>query len=100
MDYSFTVLNTRQTYKLKCGHNLLNNLLLHNIKTHAKCGGKAICGRCRVKISCGLNYCNKPAAEEKVVLTELELEQGWRLTCQTYCLKSINLYLPSQDELE
>ena len=100
MTYSITILNTDQAYKINPGHSLLNNLLVNGNTTHAKCGGKAICGRCRVKITSGNESCNKPRAEEKVILTQHELEQGWRLSCQTFCLRNISLYLPSIEEVE
>ena len=98
--FSFTITNTGQSYEFKRGYTLLNNLLLNDITTHAKCGGKAICGRCRVKITTELKHCNKPSAEEKIILSELELEDGWRLACQTHCIKNISLYIPELSELE
>jgi len=97
---SFTLENTQQIFDLNRGYSLLNNLLLNDVTSHAKCGGKAVCSRCRIKITSGLEYCNKPVAEEKVLLTQEELNEGWRLACQTFCLKSLSLYLPSLDEID
>lgn len=97
--YSFILINTDQAYQLKRGYTLLNNFLLNEISSHAKCGGKALCGRCRVKIISGLEHCNRPNPEEKALLTVPELEQGWRLACQTHCIKDVSLYLPSQAEI-
>ncbi len=83
-----------QLYQIKKGQTLLNNLLLNNIHTQSKCGGKAICGYCRVKVLAGQKHCNKPLAEEKNILSKLQIEQGWRLACQVYCLRDISIYLP------
>lgn len=99
-DYSFTIDNTGQSYPLKRGYSLLNNLLLNNIVSHSKCGGKAICGRCRIKITHGLEHCNKPLAEEQVILTNEQLKQGWRLACQTQCIRETHFYIPTQSEIE
>lgn len=87
-------------YPLERSQNLLKNLLINRITTFSKCGGKAICGGCRVKITAGHRYCNKPVAEEKVHMTEQQLEQGWRLACQVFCLRDINVYLPTIEEIK
>lgn len=90
----------RQAYHLEQGQTLLNNMLLHNVLTHSECGGKAICARCRVKILSDKKYCNPITAEEKVMLSTSQLEQGWRLACQTYCLRDVRVYLPSRSEVD
>ena len=98
--YSFTIDNAEQTYPLKRGYSLLNNLLLNNIVTHSKCGGKAICGRCRIKITAGIEHCNKPLPEERGILNSEQIDQGWRLACQTQCIRDIRFYIPTQSEVE
>ena len=99
--FSFTLVDKKssiigQPYRLERGQTLLKNLLLNEITTNSKCGGKAICGHCQVQIISGRKYCNKPVAEEKAQLTGLQIKQGWRLACQLYCLKDVSLYLPSK----
>lgn len=96
---SFTIINTGNKYELQRGYSLLNNLLLNDIITPAKCGGKAICGRCRVRIINGNNYCTKPNPEEKARLNPEQLALGWRLACQTQCIKDIQIYLPDSSEV-
>ena len=92
--------NTGKDYALDRGYSILNNLLFNHIITPAKCGGKAICGRCRIKILSGNEFCNKPNSEEKVHLTDEQLQQGWRLACQTQCIRSIHIYLPDPEEID
>lgn len=96
----FNILNTAQTYELNTGFSLLNNLHMNKISTHGKCGGKAICGYCKIQITCGKQFCNKPLAEEKLILSEQELLAGWRLACQTTCIQNIALYMPQQEDKE
>ena len=91
--------NAKKTVPFNRAYSLLNNFQLNDIATHGKCGGKAVCGDCRVKIMSGLNYCNKPVAQEKMHFSEAELEQGWRLACQTLCLRDIQIYIPALDEI-
>ncbi len=99
--YCFTLFDENKTteghsYPIERGQTLLKNMFLQNISTQSKCGGKAICGLCRVKILSGQNHCNQPLEEEKIILGETQIEQGWRLACQLYCLRDISIYLPSQ----
>ncbi len=103
--YSITFFNDKesasgQVFPLVRGKTLLNNMLLHSVVTHSKCGGKAICGRCRIKILSQQDHCNKPVEEEKFILNESQIEQGWRLACQVHCLRDIQVYLPSVAEIE
>ncbi|MCU7940872.1 MAG: 2Fe-2S iron-sulfur cluster binding domain-containing protein [gamma proteobacterium symbiont of Bathyaustriella thionipta] len=76
---TFSLDKSTHSYVLDRGQSLLKNLTLHNILVYTKCGGKAICGYCRIKILSGHKYCNKPVSEEKIILNEQELKQGWRL---------------------
>lgn len=99
-DPEIIIVNTQQSYPLKRGYSLINNFLMYDIATHAKCAGKALCGGCLVKIIAGQKFCNPPVIEEKIKLNAQALEQGWRLACQTQCLKSIQLYLPTEKEIK
>jgi len=104
-NYTFTIYSSVDAYSTSSGNSytleraksLLNNFMLHGIHTQAKCGGKAICSQCRVKILSEQNYCNKPVAEENIFFTAEQIKQGWRLACQLYSLRDISLYLPSED---
>ncbi|MCW8930224.1 MAG: 2Fe-2S iron-sulfur cluster-binding protein [Gammaproteobacteria bacterium] len=103
--YSFKLVydktdSTGIPYPLERGQTLLKNLLLNNITPFSKCGGKAICGLCRVQVLSGKQYCNKPVIEETNILSNELIEEGWRLACQLYCLKDVQLYLPSKEEIE
>ncbi len=44
------------------------------------CGGAATCGKCRVRIR---GKVCAPTTEEKAILSEAELADGWRLACQS-----------------
>ncbi len=103
-DYSFTVFDSHEItqgkiFPLERGKTIFNNFALQHIQSYSKCGGKAVCGRCRVKILTGQEHCNKPVAEEKIILNPELLEQGWRLACQLYSLKDISIYTPTDEEI-
>ncbi|MCU7835631.1 MAG: 2Fe-2S iron-sulfur cluster binding domain-containing protein [gamma proteobacterium symbiont of Taylorina sp.] len=96
-EYFFTLSasdSPEKKYPLNTAYSLLNNLTFNHITSKGKCGGKAVCGCCRIQITSGQDKCNPPLAEEKVYFTQIELDQGWRLACQTYCLRNIAFNLP------
>ncbi|GAI29111.1 unnamed protein product, partial [marine sediment metagenome] len=44
------------------------------------CGGSGTCGKCRIQIMAGAG---QPVQAEREVFSEAELNDGWRLACQT-----------------
>ncbi len=83
-------------YRLKRGQTLFNNLVINHIHTPAKCGGKGICGGCRIKLLSEQKYCNTINQKEMSLLSEQERREGWRLSCQLYCIHNITLSLASE----
>jgi len=100
-DYVLKIYNSEADFINNSGHGfsfnrsqtLLNNLTLNNIKTPTKCGGKAICGYCRIKVLSNQKYCNKANDAEKSILNKTEINEGWRLACQLYSLRDISICL-------
>jgi len=86
--------HSSQCYVLKRAFTIFNNLTINHVKTQAKCGGKAICGGCRIKVLSQQKYCNKINTKEIAVLSKDELNNGWRLSCQLYCLQDSHFFLP------
>ncbi len=62
------------------GSVLLVNLTSHGISIPSPCGGKATCKQCRVQIVSGAT---EPLETDKATFTRKELNEGWRLSCQT-----------------
>ncbi len=58
------------------------------------CGGIGSCDSCRVKVIAG--DVSPPTPEEESALQPSELEQGYRLACQTYPLSDVRLYVPPE----
>ncbi len=48
-----------------------------------KCGG-GLCGTCKCRIEQGLEHTDKIKPKERKHLTEEEIEQGYRMACQTF----------------
>lgn len=60
----------------------------------APCGGRGLCGRCRVKIKSG--PVSPPNGREKELLNPGELEEGYRLACQATILGSVKVEIPPE----
>ncbi len=55
------------------------------------CGGEGVCGKCRVKVQSGA--CEPTAAEENAYTAD-ELEQGFRLACQSSVCGPMSVEIP------
>ena len=60
------------------GDNLLDIAANAGVYIHAFCGGDGVCGKCKVKIEQG-----EVAATQATQLKSTEIEQGFRLACQS-----------------
>lgn len=60
----------------------------------APCGGKGICGHCRVKIVAG--DISLPTENEKDLLTQEELAAGYRLACQALVIDNVKVEIPPE----
>ena len=58
------------------------------------CGCKGLCGQCRVVINQG--DVSPPKTEEEKILTEKELEGGYRLACCTYPQGDVKVHIPEK----
>jgi len=79
--------------KLSISRNitLLEALRSNGILISASCGGRGLCGLCRVKILKG--NISQPTLRERELLGEL-IEKGWRLACQTRVLGETWISIP------
>ncbi|MCA1949263.1 MAG: (2Fe-2S)-binding protein [Treponema sp.] len=78
--------------------SLLNSLLSAGIAMHHRCGGKAQCGTCRIRISAtskDSTVTNSISAKEAERLTAIGADPaaGDRLACQTYVFADTDVYL-------
>lgn len=66
------------------------------IQLRAVCGGKGLCGKCKVKVAGYKKY----TEEEKEFLTQKELAQGFRLACQVIIEDDLTVYIPEESVLK
>jgi uncharacterized 2Fe-2S/4Fe-4S cluster protein (DUF4445 family) len=75
--------------KVEEGDNLLNVAANAGVYIHAFCGGEGVCGKCKVKIEQG-----EIAATQATKLKSNEIEQGFRLACQSKVVSDLLVRLP------
>ena len=75
--------------------NLLEMLQEKNEYISAPCNGNGICGKCIVRYKSGAPEPTKPDRE---VLSEKQLEQGYRLACQSYPTEEYKVEIPELEE--
>lgn len=80
-----------ETKDAQLGDTLLTVLLTHDIKVPSPCGGKATCKQCKVQV---LDNSVAPVESDKATFTRTELQEGWRLSCQTKVRKKIKVKVP------
>lgn len=61
------------------GHTLLQAAHRAGVVIRHPCGGKGLCGACTVRIRSG--SVNAPTLEERTLLGEEKISQGFRLAC-------------------
>lgn len=60
------------------------------------CGGAGTCGKCQVKITAGAE---EPTEADIHVFDEDQLQDGWRLACQTPIHAETVVYIPESSRL-
>ncbi|MEA3253923.1 MAG: 2Fe-2S iron-sulfur cluster-binding protein, partial [Chloroflexota bacterium] len=56
------------------------------------CGGRGLCRRCKVQVLSGT--VSEPSPAEQEEFSPEELQEGYRLACQTYPLSDCKLRVP------
>ncbi len=83
-------------YAIK-GTSLHECVLRSGASLRTPCGGKGICGKCRVKVVSG-NV--EPSPECVRIFSRKEIEDGWRLACTCRISGACNIEVPFSSTLE
>jgi len=62
------------------------------ININTPCGGQGTCGKCRIQITSEAK--EAPSQPEEDAFSLEELQQGWRLACQTSASGDMTVYIP------
>jgi len=77
------------------GENLLQAAISAGVHIHASCGGKGVCGTCKVVIEKG-----EVESTRTDRVSEEEYQQGIRQACQSHILSDLTVYVPVESRLE
>lgn len=90
---SCILLTREKNIPLIKGMSLYYALQKEGIILSAPCAGNGTCGACKVKL-----LKDGPAItdKDKKYLSEVELEEGWRLACQAYPTEDCVVFVPSE----
>jgi len=87
-----TVKNLNLEFEFSSTNSILNSLAMKGISVFNLCGGKGMCGMCRIKVlSTQDNKIKSISEPEKKHLSEKEIQAGYRLACQTFSVKDIEI---------
>lgn len=81
------------------GETLLAAALRHDVDIRHDCGGRGICGTCRVEVLDGAGTLSAVTDPERKHLSEL-LGEGWRLACQSTPSGAVRLRVPPNKKSE
>ena len=81
-----------RSVRVSKGTGLVDAAFSAGITLDLPCGGEGLCGKCRLIVQ---NGANRPNATEENALTESEIEQGFRLACQTSVTGPMTVHVPS-----
>jgi 2Fe-2S ferredoxin len=91
---SITIVNTGQVLKGSAAKTILQTLQQAGYPIYHKCGGRASCGTCRIKIVKGQEKCSGIKERESIRLKSMNMEHSHRLACQTYYSGDISIDVP------
>ncbi len=87
------------TVPLSPAISVLNTLMRNDIPTQHKCGGRAQCGTCRLRILKGAEYLSSVKEKERIRLEAVDAPSDYRLACQLFAFGDITVeILPLSQE--
>jgi uncharacterized 2Fe-2S/4Fe-4S cluster protein (DUF4445 family) len=81
--------------KFEKGITVLNALKEVGLSIRSECGGRGICGKCKIVVQNPSSF-SKITALERKRLSISELKSGYRLACTCSPLKNTTLFLPEE----
>ncbi|HET7236660.1 MAG TPA: ASKHA domain-containing protein [Actinomycetota bacterium] len=89
-----TYLPSGKTAHVPAGTTLFNAAHWAGLPIESTCGGRGTCGKCKVKVTEGLRH-HEPTPADHRKLTDAEVVQGWRLSCQLEITEDATCEVPN-----
>ena len=82
--------------EVELGERIFDVLSGVNLDVTSICGGRGICGKCKVEIKRGVEYLSPITTSERRLLSEEEIKRNVRLACQTVTASpgEVEVYVP------
>ncbi|MEN3014325.1 MAG: ASKHA domain-containing protein [Endomicrobiia bacterium] len=94
-DIKIKVLNRNLEFIGEKKYNLLELLINAGVNIYANCGGKGICGKCKIKIIEG-NY----MTDFSYFISKEEQKEKFVLACKTFPLESLIIEIPEESQIK
>lgn len=98
---TITVTDQETEYAIQCeeGQNILSALTCQKPGFSAPCGGNGICGKCRI---CLMDGFLAVSSQDKIIFTQNELEEGYRLACTAFPTSNcaVRLCMDKEEKIE
>lgn len=95
--YRITFLPNGQSVDVEAGTTLMEAAQSAGVHINNLCGGKGVCGRCRVKVTNGKVRADKHSIS---LLSREEILEGYVLVCQTKVDSDMEILIPAESILE
>jgi len=80
------------------GDNLLDRMREEGVRIEALCGGKGLCGKCKVILEQG--KVKKKSTTPDKFLSHTELEQGYHLACMVQLIEDCVFTIPTESRID
>jgi uncharacterized 2Fe-2S/4Fe-4S cluster protein (DUF4445 family) len=95
--YKIKFLPDEKTVDVEAGTTLMEAAQNAGVHINNLCGGKGVCGRCRVKLTNGKTRADKHSIS---LLSKEEILEGYVLACQTKVDSDMEILIPAESILE
>jgi len=84
--------------RVKVGTTVLQAAKEAGINIRSECGGRGVCGKCKVIIR-DMGAVSYISNTERKLLSQREIEEGYRLSCQAIILKDVVVMVPLESRI-
>ena len=77
---------------------ILDAMKICGIKIRSECGGRGVCGKCKVIVKNPESLTNL-SEREKELLSDQEIKKGYRLACQAYIKGNVTIFIPEESRV-
>jgi len=85
--------------RVEAGITILQAVKEAGIIIRSECGGRGVCGKCKVIVK-NADAISEISSIERKLLSQCEIEEGYRLSCQTRIFKDVMVMIPLESRVE